>query len=150
MMDFNEGLGVDRVGEAGQLVHLGVDVLLYLSQELFIAMRISSKGVSNLFSDIEISDGSSTLELPEHDGLIRLRNYQLLLVFQLGLLRDPGTTLQALLVDSSTLIGQDLEHTVDRTQQLGIRENLQAHLHPLSVVGVNVFLLSLQERANDE
>lgn len=81
MMDFNEGLGVDRVGEAGQLVHLGVDVLLYLSQELFIAMRISSKGVSNLFSDIEISDGSSTLELPEHDGLIWLRNYQLLLVF---------------------------------------------------------------------
>jgi len=150
MMDFNEGLSVDWIGEAGQLVHLRVDVLLDFAQELFVAMRVSSEGISNLFGDVEIRDGSSALELPEHNGLIRLCNYQLLLVFHVGLLHNPGTACQALLVDSPTLIGQDLEHAIDRTQQLGIREYLQAHLHSLGVVGVDVLLLSLQERANDE
>lgn len=113
MVDFDEGLSVDRIREAGQLVHLRVDVLLDFTQELFVAMRVSSKGISNLFCDVEIGDGSSALELPEHDGLIWLRDYQLLLVFRFGLLQNPGTACEALLVNSPTLISQDLEHAVD-------------------------------------
>ena len=113
-------------------------------------MCFASEGVGYLLCDVEVSDRGPALELPEHDGLVGLGDDQLLLVLVFGVLQEPRASLERLLVDSPSLVSQYLEHTANRLQQFGIGEDLQAHLHPLSVVGVSVFLLTLQERADDQ
>jgi len=91
MMDLNEGLAVDVVSKASELIHFRVDVFLEITEESLVSSRLCAKSLTDLLCHIEISNSGTTSKLPEYDLLVRLSDYHSL--FLLLLLKEPRVTL---------------------------------------------------------
>ena len=160
MVHFSDGLGVDRIRVAGELVDFLVALVLQLAHEV----GSFDASLAQLLRDVEVAlCRILALELAELNPLVWLHLGQVvgfgLLVLSRAVRGEQlGVRLEELAEDGASELDQHVLHLGEVALALGLGQDAKADLHPLDVVPVSAHgchlallrLMLFEQGADDE